>query len=325
MISALVLVVLVSTTEAHSASTSALEHAAVDALGADSRVSIESVPAVPSPSELSRFASQADLVASVDWLDAEHRRASLRCYITSEHRIVSRELSFDEQDRLSERGRLIGLSLAAMAPEHAPGQPPPDAPRPEAAREDASARNAVPAEAAPEPARPTKAAIGALDLVGIGAAGLGGPATALGAGLSGRWFFARTLSLRLGGGFRRGDVEEAHAGSQFAYGALGVGFVFAEAERGKFSLGGRGDALFGSYGLRRHSELNGLPEHHERFLAGADLLLESCWYLGENAGIVLGLGGELAFGDTDVVVAGQAVTDIPPLRALAELGARARF
>jgi len=327
MISALVLVVLVSATEAHSASTSALEHAAEDALGAGAKVSIESVPAPPSASELARAAPEADLVASVDWLDDEHRRASLRCYIASEHRVVSRELSFDAQDRLSERGRLIGLSLAAMAPEHASAQPAQEEPPVQTPPERASKRAPTPTAAPPPPTagQAARQAIGALDLVGVGAIGLGGPATGLGAGLSGRWFFARTLSIRAGVGFRRGQVEEADAGSQFAYGALGLGFVFAQVDRGKFSFGGRGDWLFGSFGMRRRSEVSGMPEHQERFLAGADLLLESCWYLGENAGIVFGLGGELAFGDTDVVVAHRDVADIPPLRALAELGARARF
>jgi hypothetical protein len=37
------------------------------------------------------------------------------------------------------------------------------------------------------------------------------------------------------------------------------------------------------------------------------------------------MGGEAAFGTTDVLLAGSRVTIIPPLRGVGELGVRARF
>jgi hypothetical protein len=50
--------------------------------------------------------------------------------------------------------------------------------------------------------------------------------------------------------------------------------------------------------------------------------VEGTWRLGPSWQAVAGLGAELAFGRTDVLVARQQVATIPALRGLATLGLR---
>ncbi|HEY2735666.1 MAG TPA: hypothetical protein VGI70_16830, partial [Polyangiales bacterium] len=172
---------------------------------------------------------------------------------------------------------------------------------------------------------PRKTPIAAAEFSALGSLGLGGPADGLGVSVAGRWFFVPALSLRLVAGVRRGDVPEAHADSQWAFTGVGFGFPFSQPGDGShFSFGGRADLLAGSFALRRRTS-DGAPEHHERFAAAADLLGEGAYSPWQRTAITLSAGGEFAFGDTDVVVSGKPVTDIPPLRLVLELGLRALF
>jgi hypothetical protein len=326
----LVLVVFVNTADVRAPATIALERAAEEVLGADARVSVQGYGTPPSDAELAEKSAEADVVAELVWQDEAHRHALVHCYVTKLHRFVNRELTFEDQDELGERGRLIGFALASMAPER-----PPESEAKEQKSESAQTlpvpAPSVPAarvsEAAAPPEKPARRApVAAIDATVLGAVGLGGPATGLGVGLGARWFFLPRLALRLGTGVRHGEIANAQADSEFSFGAAGFGFLFSNPESSSpFTLGGRADLLLISNSLRHRSSDDAIPVHQSRVMGGADLLLEGRWYFWRQAGLLLNGGGELAFGHTNVVVRGREVADIPALRLVAELGIVANF
>ena len=67
------------------------------------------------------------------------------------------------------------------------------------------------------------------------------------------------------------------------------------------------------------------PDRRSRVLPGVDAVFEASWHFSSSAAFVAGVGSELAFGHTDILVKGREVTEIPPLRGLAELGIQAKF
>jgi hypothetical protein len=324
MTAALVLIVLVSTTEARSTTSTAVQHAAQEVLGNKAQVTVEGYTAPPDDAELMEKARSADLVAELSWQDAQHRHALVHCYVSRLERFVNRQLDFEDQDDLRERGRLIGFALASMAPEQEP------APEPAAAPQKPEPPVKPKEHASREPQRAIERAqsvpLGAVDATFLGAVGVGGPADGLGAGIAGRWFFHRGLALRLATGVRYGDVSTARAVSELFFGGLGLAFQFSNPESfSALALGGRTDLLVMSYSLRHRATEDEAPQHQSRVMGGADLLLEGTWYVWKHAGLFVNGGSELAFGHTDVLVRGKEVADIPPLRLVGEAGIRATF
>ncbi len=316
MISALVLIVLVSAKDAETPETAALERSVRDALSAGSELQFRSSEPVDEAA-LAALTRDADAAAEVVWLDAGHRRAELRCYIKQWQRTVEREVTFKDDDQLTERGRLLGYTLAAMAPEVAP-RPAPSAAELERATPPAPTSNAPEA-----PLR--KPVLAAVELNALGSVGLGGPANGLGVSAAGRWYFVPALSLRLVAGVRRGSVPEVQADSQWAFAGVGFGFPLSQPGDGsRFSFGARVDFVAGSFSMRRRTSM-GEPEHHERFSSTADLLAEGVYSPWSRTALKLGVGGEFAFGDTDVIVGTTHVTDIPQLRLVTELGLMTSF
>lgn len=325
MSAAFVLVVFVSAADVRAPATVALERAATEVLGADARVSVQGYATPPDDTDLTEESANADMVAEVVWQDDAHRHARVHCYVGRLHRFVNRDLTFEEQDDIRERGRLLGFALASMAPEVNASAPPPPSSKPPSPVQ-------KPSPAVESPGAPSKgperrgAAVIALDATVLGAVGVGGPAGGLGVGFAGRWFLQPGLSLRLGTGVRRGDVHAAQAESELFFGAAGFGFQFSNSESSSpLVLGGRTDVLLLSHTLRHRSSDDAVPVNQSRVMGGADLLLEGTWYFWRQGGLLLNGGGELAFGHTNVVVHGKEVADVPALRLVAELGIRAKF
>ena len=323
MTAAIVLIVLVSATETQSPASAALRSAAQEVLGSTASVTVQAYERPPNDAELMEDSRSADLVAELTWQDAQHRRALVHCYVSRLRRFVNRELAFEDQDELAERGRLIGFALASMAPEQELVTPPDSATGTAPVQKETARFVARPSQG-PTPGQPLSVA--AVDATLLGAVGLGGPAGGLGAGIAGRWFFHRGLALRLAAGVRHGNVDVAQSSSELFFGGLGMAFQFSNPEsRSPFSLGGRSDLLLISHGLRHQSSDDTIPQHRSRLMGGADLLLEGTWYFWKHGGLLVNGGGELAFGHTDIVVRGKEVADIPALRLVGELGIRADF
>jgi hypothetical protein len=86
-----------------------------------------------------------------------------------------------------------------------------------------------------------------------------------------------------------------------------------------FEFGARADLLVVRHSFRR-PDASG-----DRWISGADLLLETSWWPAASFGVGASVGMEAVFGTTTVRVRGRDTAEVPPLRAIAELGFRARF
>ncbi|MGH7327430.1 MAG: hypothetical protein ACREJX_03670, partial [Polyangiaceae bacterium] len=78
------------------------------------------------------------------------------------------------------------------------------------------------------------------------------------------------------------------------------------------------------YALSR-TGIGGTQESQGRWIPAADLTLEGTWFFTEPVGLVVAVGGEMTFGQTQVYLQNQPVETIPSLRGVAEAGLRARF
>ena len=107
----------VASAEAGSEITAAAVQATLQVLGAEARIAVrpyEDHP--PSDAELAGAARlfDAQVAARLIWRDSERTRATLDVYTIALDRVLHREFEFEPHDRLSERGRAVGLVLAAI-------------------------------------------------------------------------------------------------------------------------------------------------------------------------------------------------------------------
>jgi hypothetical protein len=167
--------------------------------------------------------------------------------------------------------------------------------------------------------------VGMAELVGLGTTGIGGSGSGIGASLAGRWLFAPPLALRLAAGLRRGDIPEASATSEMEFVGLGLAFDWPVTRSSRFSLGGRTSALLLRHEVDHLSADDVVPDRKSRLIPGADAVFEGGFRFSSSAGVVAGVGAELALGRTDLIVKGKEVAEIPALRGLVELGIQARF
>ena len=118
---ALVILVLVDAHDAATPLPGALARAAEEALGSDVSVSIRTVAsdvATPALVEVGR-AEHATAVARITWTDEQRSEARLDVVSTDGGPARSSTIAFGASDPLAERGRAIGLVLAALlAPEN---------------------------------------------------------------------------------------------------------------------------------------------------------------------------------------------------------------
>jgi hypothetical protein len=121
-------------------------------------------------------------------------------------------------------------------------------------------------------------------------------------------------------GARGGSIPEANATTTTLFATAGPGYRIPVGA--SLELGTRADIA-----LLQHSATRRGPTAatQSRWIGAVDLMLELGWSFRQHAGIVGGVGTELAFGSTTVSVGGAPVATIPPMRGIAELGARFRF
>jgi hypothetical protein len=316
------LVIYLSATDAADPGTPVLVRSAQEVLGDQGQVELRTSASELPDSALSSAEPGVDGVANIVWLNSEHRRAAVRCYVGRLHRVVKRELSFDEDADPRERERMLGFVVASLlTPETEELVEAPPRAEAEAARPQSKPIEESPASPAPLRER----FVGMAELVGLGATGIGGSGSGFGASLAGRWLFAPSLALRLAAGLRRGDIPEASATSEMEFVGLGLAFDWPVTRSSRFSLGGRTSALLLRHEVDHLSADEVAPDRKSRLIPGADAVFEGGFRLSSSAGVVAGVGTELALGHTDLIVKGKEVAEIPPLRGLVELGIQARF
>jgi hypothetical protein len=349
----LTLVILVAAGQGGDASTEGVLRAAREGLGANARLVIREAPGSPTEADALDIESStpSDAVAEVRWTNARRDRASLLVLVPRTGRWVYRAIRFAASDAPLERGRTLGFAVVSMLPEG--GLTPPDrAPSPQAPESTPSAAPvAQPSGAVPAtlPSPPTAAVIGqeevdekpppptqvpgelrqqprlAIDIVGIGAIGLGGSADGIGAAAAAQWFALPALSLRLGGGGLAGSLPSADANTSYFLGEAGVALHPLRARPGRpFGIAFRVDCVV----MRQSASRLGpgsSPASYERWLPGAAATLDADYLFAPEVELVLGLGIVDVFGPTHVSVQGVPVATIPPLRAVPDAGFRLRF
>jgi hypothetical protein len=313
---ALTLLVLIASGDANGPVVTSLSRAVREALGPEAEITIREVARVPGDDEAIALGRElhANAVIELIWKDAEHRRATLHFHAEpASSRWTDREVGFDAKDADGERGRMIGFALASMLPERRESLLPPPpflVPPPMPSDE--------PEPPAPAPKGEVLRWFGAVDVAASGS--LGGDATGIGAALAARWDFAPKLSLRLAGGLRSGNVTAADADSLIFDAAAGLVWraVRATTTSG-FGIGVRADALAIQYRLSRGGS------HATLWLPGADLALEGSFMFAERMALFAAVGGEAAFGATDVFLFSERVTTISPIRGIGQAGIRIHF
>jgi hypothetical protein len=191
----------------------------------------------------------------------------------------------------------------------------------------------VTTRAATEIARPAAASGGdrgrrfAVGAAGIGALGVEGPASAVGAAVEGVAFVTQAFGLRIGASGRTGALP-ALPGSDDV-GTAGAGlelWLLGARADATFALGLRADVLAIVHRVRADGDA-GPAEVHDRWLPGADFRLQSALRLGRRVEWLVGGGVEVAAGATDIRKGSSRaiVATIPALRVLGETGLRVVF
>lgn len=317
----LIVLVLVAVGDAHDASFVAMTTTAEGALGPGTIVVVRDVEATPNDVDALSISDvlHADALVEVSWPDADRHRARLHVHASkTSTKWDDREIAFAPNDAESERGRTLGFAVASMIP--APNPAPPTSPTLETSPTPAPTTSATstPIEA---PASSESSARVGLELVGLGSAGIGGSATGVGGEVGARLHVTDDVAIRIGGGVRFGSIGAATANSSTTRLAGGVAWDFVHAASRRLSFTLRLDALVLRDALARTDR----DEHGARWMPGADAFIEGAWSFSTGGAIVVGVGPEVAFGTTRVVVGATTVATLPPVRALASIGVRARF
>jgi hypothetical protein len=305
--------------------TSAVAAAARESLGTDGRVVVRRVTAFPSDDEAAALGNdlRADAVAELTWLGADNPKAAIHLFRSKPGRWVDRELGFKPADAPGERGRTVGFTIASMVPERP--EEPTAPPRVERIEPPGRPR-AVETPSAPElPSKSGARFMVWLDAMGIAGLGVRDSGGGLGGLLDVRVRLAPSVAWRLGAAFRTSRVVAADATSMFFSGGTGIGWTALATRDARGSVGLRLDGLLIRQEFAHLSNDDATTVHEGKWLPGADLLIEAAWYFSTGAGLAAGAGAEAAFGRTDLVVRGQRVTTLQPVRPVLELGLRLRF
>ncbi|MBX3208915.1 MAG: hypothetical protein KF764_28040 [Labilithrix sp.] len=330
----LVLVILLGTSP--DPTTDGLMAAARGALGPEAVVLVETSPVTTDTEALAIGARvRARAVARVSWADRPSQRtARLHVHVAPSGEWADDELTFLPNDVPSEKGRTVGYALATMVQrlerEQAREKGPTVAGEPGAPSTPATASPPVAPLVTPdgrdtkvEPPREPPSSPGLardFDVLAYGTGALGGGATSAGGAGGVRWWPVPRFGVRAAVGARAGSIAEADATTTTLFAAAGPGYRVPIGR--SFELGARADFVVLQHSVARRRPVE---TTRARALAAIDLMIEAGWWLGPHAGLVAGVGAELAFGTTPVSIGGTPVADIPPARGLAELGVRFRF
>jgi hypothetical protein len=312
--------------DAHDAATplpGALARAAEEALGAGVSVSIRTLDQ-PTPVTALADATRAEgaaAVARIAWTDERRTEVRLEVVGATGGPTRTSKIAFADSDPLVERGRALGLVMAALvAPEKQARLE-----REAAAQNVAAAPTTVVATTPPPSALPPPRRF-ALDAAVEGGFALTGAGSGMGGALGLRWQAGRRFGLRAGVQARFGEVDGAQAAAMDLAAAAGVAlFVLPPSDERRLALAIRADALLLYQSLSHLSSDDREPVHGWRVLPGVAALVEAQWTVNPTLSLLLGGGPEIALGRTDVFVHQQKVTELAPFRLLIQGGLLARF
>ncbi len=160
-----------------------------------------------------------------------------------------------------------------------------------------------------------------------GSVGIGGSDLAIGPMLGVRGLVVGPFALHAVGLARFGTVDAASA-SASTFGVGGGVAAAAPCERARVPTHSR--SVRESTSSRcctcaMTQDDAGVAVRRSRWLTAFDVVAEVAWPLARHLDIVVGAGGEVASGPTEVTVGGRPVDHIPVGRGIAELGVHVPF
>ncbi len=315
---------------------SALTAATIDGLAGRAEVVVEHVRSLPADDQASARAAQAkaDVIVEVSWPDAEGRRAHLHVQLRRATPWIDRELSFATTAPHWERGRAVGLAIAAMVPDDELARPtaPPATPtsaapsaatapskKPTASR-DVAARSPEPAPVVAPELAPSGVQLGALLELAPWSNGNG-------FGVGGRLEATRWLTPRIGLratlGARHEPYAQATASVTSVEGGGGIALRIWAFPDGS-SVIARADALADYLSVARDRR-DGTTERHGRFVPATALVAEGSFAAAPRTFFVGAVGTELALGTTSLTIGPNGAGTLPSARWLVQLGVRLTF
>jgi hypothetical protein len=316
------LTILLLTVAGHEASdpfTLAVARATREALGSDTQVVVRPLRELPSDADAATLGVQlhADAVVELSWSMPDHLHANIHLRREPTDRWVDREVGFRTTDDPVERGRTVAFVVVSMLPERLRAEAP-------TAHSEGRADSDGPRSPSPSPpVGPHR--VGALAGMFILTMGVGDRGGGAGGALDFRARLGRAFALRLGAGARAGTDPQAHAALRFFYGAAGIAWDAWTTTNARAVFGFRWDALLARADFANFSAESMATEHAGKWMPGADLLVETTYFVTSGIAIVGNAGVEATFGKTDVFIAGQLVRTVEPFHPLLELGFRAGF
>jgi hypothetical protein len=166
----------------------------------------------------------------------------------------------------------------------------------------------------------------AVDLVAVGATGIGGVANAAGGAGALEWFVHPRLSLRLGGAVRAGelDVAEAHVTTMVASAGL-VFLAIRPTRSAPLGAAVRADYLLEHESATHFDSDDPSPVSRGRWVSAVDAFVDGSLLLSSQIGAFMGFGLEDVWAPTYVYVRDVQVAVLPRLRVLVEAGFQLRF
>jgi len=340
MMAPVVLLVAVAANSNGIAMTREAAAACVEALQAGARSIVRVVPKLPSDLDLAADASAegANAVVLLTWHDAAFLTTDVRASVaapgTKARAWVTRTVIFSASDLPAERGRTLGLVIAAMLEESwgdelARDRAPPVPPAPAAVEmrplNAPAATPSVVASATESPDAPVRWAIEAnLTTVVDSAEGL--DLDALGGTFALRRSISHHLAWRAGLGYRVATVDGADANTRTVSAAFG----------GAWSSPGLGHPRELGFGVRvdliglhqqvwRDSQSTSPSKAQGYWAVGGDLLGQLGYGLSRGTTLLMGGGLEETLTAADIVVDGRVVARLPHERLVFELGVLSRF
>jgi hypothetical protein len=341
---AIVLLLLVD--PAPPVATSALTAASTDGLAGRADLVIERMKATPADDQAVARASalHADVVVEVSWPDGENGRAHLHAHLRPTAPWVDRDMTFTATAPPSERGRAVGLAIAAMVPdEEEIAEPPAPTPTPTPTPTPVAPPVAEPSATPPAPPAPTRPKdegamggpsepraptpregarwqLGAMfdASPSTGQSGFGG-----GGRLDGTFWFAPRVGARVGAGARFSSFSPADAKVAEIGGGAGLAVRVLHTSDGT-AIVLRAD-LGAAWASVARERGDGSTERHSRLLPTVDAFVEGDFALGRSWSLLLAIGSELALGKTTVALNDTDIGTLPMARVIGQIGVRWAF
>jgi hypothetical protein len=307
MTPAVVLAIVVATQNVDDQATESMRTTAAEALGSEDAVVVREDDDT-TDGETLRIENlvHAQAAAQVTWLDPAHTRARARVHVAESNDWIERTIVFAVVDTAIERGRALGFAVTSMLPEETLAANPYRAgKRPEAL-------------AAPEMRTTVR-------LAGLASNGLGG---GYGASIAGEFFVTQTTALRLGVGWRQGDVptQVLQGHNTAIHAAVGISFwPRRPSPDRRLAVGIRLDAVALHYTVSDDRPMVAITPPQSKILPAIDALAELAVSVTTAVDVVAGLGIEAAVSETPIEIEGEVKGTIPALHGLAEMGIRISF